>query len=137
MSAPQDDATRHSRMIFILGLVVFVAVIVVVAVVTIVTTDRDQGFVTGQAGVEEATAKFIEAANDGDEERMRSLVCADRTDDPLLGLPTPPIVLDGIIDLEVDGVVAHGIINFDTTDAKGQLASARMDWIDDDGWKLC
>lgn len=137
MSAPQDDATRQSRMIFILGLVVFVAVIVVVAVVTIVTTDRDQGFVTGQAGVEEATAKFIEAANDGDEERMRSLVCADRTDDPLLGLPTPPIVLDGIIDLEVDGVVAHGIINFDTTDAKGQLASARMDWIDDDGWKLC
>lgn len=137
MSAPQDDATRQSRMIFILGLVVFVAVIVVVAAVTIVTTDRDQGFVTGQAGVEEATAKFIEAANDGDEERMRSLVCADRTDDPLLGLPTPPIVLDGIIDLEVDGVVAHGIINFDTTDAKGQLASARMDWIDDDGWKLC
>lgn len=137
MSAPQDDATRQSRMIFILGLVVFVAVIVAVAAVTIVTTDRDQGFVTGQAGVEEATAKFIEAANDGDEERMRSLVCADRTDDPLLGLPTPPIVLDGIIDLEVDGVVAHGIINFDTTDAKGQLASARMDWIDDDGWKLC
>ncbi len=137
MSAPQDGATRQNRMMFILGLVLFVAVIVAVAVWAIVATDRDQGFVTGQAGVEEATAKFIEAANDDDEEGMRALVCSDRHDEPLLGLPTPPIVLDGIIDLEVDGVIAHGILNFDTTDAKGEVASARMDWIDDDGWKLC
>lgn len=137
MTENESPQERQSRMMFIAALTVFVVIVAAVAVWVIVTTDREQGFTSGQAEIEHVTAQFVEAANDDDTAKMRELTCSQRHDDLLGGMPTPPITYDSISDLEVDGRVATGQIEFFTGGQEDAVPRVSMRWLDDDGWKLC